>query len=408
MSLFRPEVLAERSSEQWGAAVASRAPRLVVASLALVLIGLAGMATVLGLDYARKVRVAGYLEPQGGIADVTAPQGGRVAVLNVSEQDRVRRGQVLAVLDHDQYSEGGRQVHLEEATYLRASMERLEGRMRTAEEKRASDMGAVREELGNLALERDALTEELRLAQQREALRRTAEERARRLLADRLLATASYEQERQATLSIAQAVSQIRRALAGNQGQSAQGRQALVRLEREHEARRLQLQQERADLARQLARLEEQRQTAVVAPRDGIVTFVQFAVGDPVRAEQVLMTVAPINAAPQLVLLADAATAADIAPGDEVRFKALGSQRRRNPIGTAIVREVSQAPRKPYQLRSWVAVEGPVFRAKAEVLRQPEGLTLKGGLRVDAFVVTESNRLWRWLVEPLTAAVEGL
>lgn len=408
MSLFRPEVLAERSAEKWGLAVTSQAPRLVLASLGLVLFGLLGMAVVLGMDYARKVRVSGYLEPKGGIAEVIAAQGGRLAALNVDEQDHVQPGQVLAVLDHDQYSDQGRRVHLEEAAYLRASIERLEQRMREAEERRTSDLGAVREQLGYLALEQGALAEELRFAEQREALRRVADERVQKLLADDLLAAARYDQERQATLTVAQAVSQLRRALASNQRQSAQSNQALVRIEREHQALRLQLQQERADLARQLARLAEQRQTAVVAPKGGVVTFVQFTVGDRVRAEQVLMTVAPMDAASQLVLLADAAAAADIALGDEVRFKALGGQRRRNPIGAAVVREVSQAPQKPYQLRSWVAVDGPVFRAKAEVLRHPEGLAVKGGLRVDAFVVTESHRLWRWLLEPLTAALEGL
>ena len=408
MSLFRPEVLAERSSEQWGSTIGSRAPRLVAAGLSLVIVGLLGMTAVLGLDYARKVRVSGYLEPKGGIAEVIAAQGGRVEALNVGERDHVKPGQVLAVLDHDRYSEQGRRVHLEEAAYLRASIERLELRKREAEERRISDLGAVREELDHLTLERGALAEELRFAEQREALRRVADERAQKLLADGLLAAAHYDQERQATLTAAQAVSQLRRALAGNERQSAQSNQALVRIEREHQALRLQLQQERADLARQLARLAEQRQTAVVAPKGGVVTFVQFTVGDRVRAEQVLMTVAPVDVASQLVLLADAASAADIAPGDEVRFKALGGQRRRNPIGAAVVREVSQAPQKPYQLRSWVAVDGPVFRARAEVLRHPEGLAVKGGLRVDAFVVTESHRLWRWLLKPLAAAVEGL
>jgi len=401
-------VLAERGSERWGSAINSNAPRLVQASLALVALGLLGMAAVLGLEYARKVRVSGYLEPQGGIAEVTAAQGGRVAALNVRERDRVARGDVLAVLDHDHYSEQGRQVHLEEAVYLRASIERLERRMRAAEGKRTSDLDAVREEIDHLVLERGALAAELRLAEQREALRRAADERALKLLKDGLLAAAAYDQERQATLAVAQAVNQLRRALVGNERQSAQSGQALIRLEREHQALRLQLQQERADLARQLARLAEQRQTAVVAPKDGVVTFVQFTVGDRVRAEQVLMTVAPAETAAQLVLLADAAAAADIAPGNRVRFKALGGQRRRNPIGTAIVREVSQTPQKPYQLRSWVAVDGPVFRARAEVLRHPEGLAVKGGLRVDTFVVTKSMRLWRWLLEPLTAAVEAL
>jgi len=408
VALFRSEVLAERNAEPLGSVIVWRAPRLAQASAALVLIALLGAVAVLSLDYARKVQVGGYLERKGGIAEVTAPAAGRVAALNVKEQEPVQRGQVLAVLDHGRYSEHGRQVHLDEARYLEASMARRERRMRTARKQGQSDRDAVRNRLEHLALEREALAEELRLAESRTALQGAAEARARKLLENGLLAAAGFEQARQATLAAAQTASRNRRALAGNGRQSAEGREALIRLEGEHQALQLQFQQERADLARQLSRLAEQRQTAVVAPKSGVVTFAQFTVGDWVRAEQVLMTVAPENAATQLVLLATAAAAADITPGDEVRFKAMGGQRRRNPIGAAVIREVSQAPQKPYQLHSWVAVNGPVFRAKAEVLRHPEGATLKGGMRVDAFVVTQSQTLWRWLLEPLSAAMEGL
>ena len=94
--------------------------------------------------------------------------------------------------------------------------------------------------------------------------------------------------------------------------------------------------------------------------------------------------------------------------GDEVRFKALGGQRRRNPIGAAVVRELSQTPQKPHQLRSWVAVNGPVFRARAEVAKFPDDFPRRSGMQVDAFVVTKSRTLWRWLLTPLLDALEDL
>jgi len=172
-------------------------------------------------------------------------------------------------------------------------MERLERRMRTARKQWQSDRDAVRNRLEHLALEREALAEELRLAESRTALQGAAEARARKLLENGLLAAAGFEQARQATLAAAQTASRNRRALAGNGRQSAEGREALIRLEGEHQALQLQFQQERADPARQLSRLAEQRQTAVVAPKSGVVTFAQFTVGDWVRAEQVLMTVYP-------------------------------------------------------------------------------------------------------------------
>ena len=408
MSLFRSEVVAERTAPSWGTVVVSQAPALKWASLALVLAAIAGLAAVLSLEYARKVRVGGYLEPRAGIAEVTAPTAGRIAVLNVKEEDQVRTGQVLAVLDHDRYSEQGRQVHLQEASYLRTSLQRLERRRLADAEKLNSDRRDLRKQLQHLHEERQALQEELRLAGEQSALLRLAEERLLKLLRQGLAASASYEQGRQRTLAAAQGEIQIERSLAANARQSAQTQEALLRIDREREAQQLAADQERADLSRQLARLGEQRQTAIVAPMSGVVTFVQFGVGDRITAEGVLMTVTPHEGAIDLVLLAGPNAATDMAVGDEVRFKALGGHRRRNPIGAAVVRELSQTPQKPHQLRSWVAVNGPVFRARAEVAKFPDDFPRRSGMQVDAFVVTKSRTLWRWLLTPLLDALEDL
>ena len=393
---------------RWGTVVVSRAPALKWASLALVLVAIAGLAAVLSLEYARKVRVSGYLEPRAGIAEVTAPASGRIAALNVGEEDQVRAGQVLAVLDHDRYSEQGRQLHLEEASYLRASLQRLQQRALADAEKLDSERRSLQEELDHLTGERVALRDELALASEQRTLLRLAEDRLLKLMREGLAASASYEQGRQRTLAAAQAEIQIERLLAANERQIAQAREALVRIDREREAQQLAVDQERADLSRQLARLGEQRQTAIIAPMSGVVTFVQFGVGDQVAAEWVLMTVTPDGGAIDLVLLADANTATDMAVGDEVRFKALSSHRRRNPVGLAEVRELSQTPQKPHLLHSWVAVNGPVFRARAEVAKFPDDFPKRSGMQVDAFVVTKSRTLWRWLLTPLMESLEDL
>ena len=408
MSLFRSEVLAERTAPRWGRVIVSRSPVLGWASLGLVLLALAGLAAVLSLEYARKVRISDYLEPHGGIAEVTAPAAGRVAALHVRDEDQVQAGQVLALLNHDRYSEHGGRVYVQEVDYLKASQQRLRRRTLADAEKLDSEARSVRRQLNHLGEEQAALLDEQRLAQEQRALMRTAEVRVAKLAAQGLVASSAYERERQGTLAAAQAASRTRRALAAVERQIVQAQAALVRLDQEREAQRLAADQELADLSRQLVRLAEQRQTAIVAPKDGIVTFVQFAVGDRVAAEQVLMTVTQVSGATNLVLLASADAATDMAVGDAVRFKALSGQRRRNPIGTAVVRELSQTPQKPYKLQSWIVVNGPVFRARAQVSKFPEGFPIRDGMRVDAFVVTKSRTLWRWLVSPLLAALEGL
>ncbi len=385
-----------------------RAPALNRASLGLIVLAALGFGLVLSLEYARKVRVAAYLEPRGGMIELVADASGRVQAVHVSEGSVVESGQVLMALGHDRHGESGQPLRKREAEFLVAARLRLNQRTSADLARQASQLRALEDELDHLQGESVALTRELRLAEEQVALLRRAEARSGSLLADAVVARAEHERNRRNTLDAVLGESRIRRALAANQRQLAQAREARLRLPREHRAHQLQLAQEQADLARQLARLGEQRQTSVIAPRDGVITFVQFSAGDQVTANQALMILTPAEATADLVLLADAAVAADIEVGGEVRFKALGASRRSNPVGAAIVRELSDTPQRPVQLRSWIPVQDAVFRARAEVTVLPEGLPLRHGMQVDAFVVTRSKTLWRWLLEPLTSALQKL
>ena len=409
MSLFRSEVLAERSRSQWGAVIVTQAPGLGWASIGLVLASCAGIGFALSLDYARKVRVAGYLEPKGGIAEVSAPLAGRVAALHVEEGERVQAGEPLLALDLGRLNPQGRPLHALQAEHLAASAARLEKTVAAQEAKHRIEMRSAQRELEHLAAERQALLNEQQATQQSLSLLARSEARLRQLLNEALAAPAEYEGQRQRVLTARQAASRIRRALAENARQVDLRRETLAVLERERRLQDLRSEQQRADLEQRLQQVMDEQTATIVAPQSGLVAFVQFQPGDRVAPEQVLMTVTPEGATAELILLAEAAAAGDIALGDEVRFKALGGSRRsRNPVGAAVVREMSQTPQKPYKLVSWIPVNGPVFRAKATVRDYPEGLSLRNGVQVDAFVVTRSRKLWRWLADPFLNALESL
>ena len=409
MSLFRSEVLAERSQSQWGSVIVTQAPGLRWASIGLVLASCAGLAFVLSLDYARKVRVAGYLEPKGGIAEVAAPVAGRIAARFAEEGERVRAGQPLLALDLGRLDPQGRPLHALEAEHLAASAARLEKTAAAQAAKQRVEAQSAQRELEHLAAERQALLTEQQATEQSLILLARSEARLLQLLDERLAAPAEYERERQQVLAAEQSASQIRRALAENARQADLRREALAALERERRLQELRIEQQRADLKRQLQRVEDEQTATIVAPQGGLVAFVQFQIGDRVTPEQVLMTVTPESESAELILLAEAGAAGDIALGDEVRFKALGGARRsRKPVGAAVVRELSTAPQKPYKLISWIPVNGPVFRARATVREYPGGLNLRNGVQVDAFVVTRSRKLWRWLIDPFLNALDSL
>ena len=408
MSLFRSEVLAERAQSHWGSVIVTQAPALRWASIGLLLACCIGAALVLGLDYARKVRLAGYLEPQGGIAEVAAPVAGQVAALHVREGAQVRRGQALLALDLGRLDERGVPMHVLEADHLAASISRLDELAQAQAASYQAESRGARRALAHLDEERRGLREELAVVEERRALLVRAEARLEQLLRQGLVARAEYERQRQQTLAIGQSASQLERALVENSAQKELRQTALAGLARDHHIQQLRVGQDRAVLERRLEQAQGEHRTTVVAPRDGVAGFLQFGLGDRVAPDQVLMTIAPDAPAFELVLLAGAAGAGRIAIGNKVRFRVLGAQRDGNPVGSAVVREISRTPQKPYRLVSWIAVDGPVFRARAEVLEYPENLRLRHGVRVDAFVVTTSRALWRWLVEPFRTALESL
>ena len=408
MSLFRSEVFAQRAQSQWGAVIVTQAPALRWASIGLLFACGIGAGAVLGLDYARKVRLAGYLEPAGGIAEVSAPLAGQVAALHVREGTPVRRGQALLALDLGRLDEAGVPVHVQEAEHIAASIGRLETLAKAQSARHEAELRAGRQELAHLDGERRGLWDELRVVEERQALLARAEARAEKLLRQGLVARAEFERRREQTLTVGQSAAQLARALARNRAQADSQRAALARLDHEFRIERLRAEQDRAGLQRRLDQAQGEYRTTVVAPRDGVAAFLQFGLGDRVTPEQVLMTVAPDAPAFELVLLAGTAAAAEIAVGAEVRFRVLGVRQGDGTVGSAVIRDISRTPQKPYRLVSWVAVDGPVFRARADVVRYPDELAVRHGVHVDAFVVTRSKALWQWLVEPFSAALAAL
>jgi len=408
MSLFRSEVLEERSRSQWGSIIVTQAPALRWASFALLLACVLGAGCMLRLDYARKEPVAGDLEPTGGIAEVSARMPGLVAELHVREGTVVQRGQPLLALDLGRLDEQGVPIHVVEADHVAASIGRLDELAAAQAEKHAADLQSIRRELAHLHTERRGIEDEMAIIKERQALSVRAEERLAELVLRSLVSGAEFDRRRQETLATQQSASQLKRALVGNQAQADSRRAALTKLEREFRVQQLQVQQDRAALERRLEQARNEHRTTIVAPRAGVAAFLQFAVGDRVTADQVLMTIAPDAPSFELVLLADAATAGRIEAGDVVRFWVQGAQRDADPSGAALVREGIRTPQQPYRLVGWIRVEGPVFRARAEVIDYPEKLGLRHGVRVDAFVVTTSKTLWRWLIEPVASALESL
>ena len=179
-----------------------------------------------------------------------APGAGIVSKVNVREGQRVRRGDVLLVLDSRDFVPAVEQA--------RAEVLDLEAQIVEMELRSASD--------------RDALAEERRML----ALARNAVERAQKLKTQNLGSESNTEEAQQALGKQQLAVTTRQLAVDSH---SARLKQLVARLERN----RARLEQ--AELALQRSR--------VTAAFDGIVSAVNVSAGDRVQASQVLLSLYP-------------------------------------------------------------------------------------------------------------------
>ena len=408
MSLFRSEVLTERSKPQWDKIVISRSRGLNTLCLVLLSVSAAGVGLLLAVEYAPKIRVVGYLEPKGGTTDVIAQVAGTVTRVFVGEDDGVIRGEALMELDHTRFVAGGQRATELESEHLHDSLRRLADAASVDERIYHSAQLKREQQVVHLLREQDLLQEELQLATERWSLIESTYARIRALAIKGAVSRAEWQAERERLLGYKQSLSQLRRLLATGDRRIVQFEQERLGIAQTQADERQRRTQRRAELRRNIEALEERARSTLVAPKAGVTSFLQVKIGDYVAPGEVVLSIVGKNPSASLVLLIGSDAVNDVRIGDAVRFRVLGATRRQTQAGIAVIQELSRTPQKPRKLVAWFPVLGPTYRARAEITELPPGISGQRELPVEARVLGERRSLWRWLLTPLLMAWRGL
>lgn len=239
----------------------------------------------------RAVTALGRLEPRGEVIKIAAPmysEGARIAELRVEETDRVKAGQIIAILDrHDRLQAALKQAQ-RQVTVAQAQLAQVQaGAKRGAIQAQQATIGQVQAQL------RDDVA-----AKQASLERQAAEVRNAQLEAQRYqtlyldgAVSASLRDSKQLTLETAQQrLSEARAAL--NQSASTLAQQlsaASATLDQIAEVRPTDVQAAEAEVASALAAVQTARsnlETAYVrAPQDGQILRIQARPGEIVGPE---------------------------------------------------------------------------------------------------------------------------
>jgi membrane fusion protein len=384
-------------------------PALFFASVAAGIV-----AFLLLFSYSKRVEIGGVLLPQSGVTRVVATHPGVISEIRIAENEPVRSGDVVLVLQGRRAISSEGDVDGKIAALLVARREslrnedmqiRLQTRQRIAAiESRARNLNAAASEIdGQIGLQ------ERRVELAEEAFERFEElERTSFISRNDLI----MRQRQTGLLEQKQRLAELRR--------------AKIDVERElgtadAEARELKIQGARNEelATRNLALVEQEltdvqarRETHVLAPSTGVATAISVQIGQAVVANQTLMAIVPARSELEAELYAPSRAVGFVRPGMHVQLRYQAYSYQRFGFARGIIKEVAQVALRPEEispLLQGAASPGrsePLYRIRVRIDRQSmlaDGVEwpLRPGSLLEAAVLQEKRRLIEWAFDPL-------
>lgn len=406
--MFRREVQEHVQRSGFGGIVLIRPVSFALLTTAAAILTLAVLAFLCFGEYTRKSRVAGMLVPTDGVIKIAAPRFGEIRDRRIVEGQRVKAGTPLLRLVEPRARIDGKDAGAEALARIAIrsfeyALQKANLQLAAESERKGIDarLAKLRGEAQALADEGGTLEAKARFAQEHLA-------RQRELEAKGFISTAA----RQAVQ--ADALEQVLRLQVSRRSQLTLERE-IVSLQAEREVASARARAQLAGLASQEAALEQerieresQREIAVVAPQDGVVTAISAEPGQVVAAGTTLLALLPVGSPLEAHLFAASRAIGFVRIGQDVllRFPAFPYQKF-GSVGARIA-SISRTALPPNDL-GYGPPDGsrePVYRIKAALDAQsvtaygnPE--PLQAGMQVEADVLVDRRRLIEWVFEPL-------
>ena len=406
--MFRREVQEHVQRSGFGGIVLIRPVSFALLTMAVTFLTLAVLAFLWAGEYTRKSRVAGMLVPTDGIMKIAAPRSGEIRDRRIVEGERVRAGMPLLRLVEPRARVDGKDAGAEALARIALRSREYEMQKASLQLAAESERRGIDARLARLRREAQALAGEVATL---EAKAQFAEEHLARqqvLEAKGFISMAA----RQAVQ--AEALEQALRLQVSRRGELALERD-IVSLEAEREIASARARAQIASLASQEAALEQerieresQREIAVIAPQDGVVTAISAEPGQVVAAGTTLLALLPVGSPLEAHLFAASRAIGFLRIGQDVllRFPAFPYQKF-GSVGARIA-SISRTALPPSDL-GYGPPDGsrePVYRIKVALDAQsvtaygnPE--PLQAGMQVEADVLVDRRRLIEWVFEPL-------
>jgi membrane fusion protein len=367
----------------------------------------AGIVLLVNGTYARKETVQGFLVPDQGVIKVYANTSGIIRQVFIKENERVKEGQPLFVINGDRILENG--THLEtilldeylgQQSLITAELNRLP---ELYDHKRAEIKQLItttQRDVEHIQTQQALLAEQIVLANQQRQNVLTLREQG-------LASEANMDVASEKLISLKSQAQELARSFDAQTDQLKTLELQLSALAFDQLNEEGQLKNNLSSISQNIAQLHGQRAYIVKANRAGIVSNIQVSEGQEASTNTPLLTITPEGSQLQAELLVPARAIGFVEKGQSVKLRYSAFNFQKFGLYNATISNVSQSVLLPHELKDIaVNVQEPMYRITATLEQQTvdaygKPLALKEGISLEADIKLAERTLMEWLFEPL-------
>jgi membrane fusion protein len=356
------------------------------------------------VEIPRIVRAPGYTVSTASMWKAVTPQLAVVVNLHVSERAFVKKGQIVADLSAERFSQN-KSVEAEQSRLAKEKLELGRQQLDNLADINLRSMAAIRRQMDSMRRELTHVESELKLVNLRLADLSRQQVRHQTLVSDGFISQEALETKNSEML-------RLQAEKSASERQQLNVQRELDKLGSELALIELRAQSQRAQLVREIATAQQEfnehssKQIQLVSAIDGIVTQVYAQEGQVVRPEIPLLAVIPVDTGVEVTLLLPSRSIGFVRDGQRVsvRYQAYPHEHYGRHFGT--VRDISRVALPPQEVAQHIRVDEPVYTVRVKLpanhmTYQDKKLPVSPGMVVDADIELDRLKIYQWLLEPL-------
>lgn len=403
-NLFRKEALTASTDARFGNHVFHQPStvRALVAGVTLTFLFFVAFASLVQVKQTEPVR--GYLSATEGEVKVYSERPGVFREIHGSENQRVRKGDILATVMVNRFDEGGIQSSAKVIEHINAQIAQLHNRMKALKERASVTESQVRARMAGLSEELVLLQEEHDLILKRLALAEQEFTGSAVLLERKSISNREHNQIASSWYALQQMSASTRLNIEGKRIALEEARQQLTMQPLAMQDELLSMQ---SSLSQLLAHRDEQASQSlftITAPADGSISNLVARMGDTADPRIPFATLVPIDAELEARLYLPSRSVGDVVIGQSIMLAYDAYPYQIHGTFSATVSSISTSAMDPREFLIPLELTEPVYLVRAQIEQQLVGdMKLRTGLQFSAEIITGSESLLERLLSPLTS-----